>query len=111
MQLGLRGFLRDIGTLRTVLLAGVLVVAATAPFAGGAVRYSGWGMYPTLIAPTLAVMLFFVLALDILMTTVFMHEHQGPERRRYRSILRGEGLVLVLLLLSWLPFFVRLLRI
>lgn len=106
---GLPRFLRDIGALRTVLFAAVLAVAATAPFAGGATVYSGWRMYPTLIAPTLAVMLFFVLALDMLMTWVFMVDHHGPERARYRAVLRGEILVLALLLVSWLPFFVRLL--
>jgi hypothetical protein len=56
-------------------------------------------------------LLVFVLALDILMTRVFMSGSSAAERRRLVLIFRSEGLLLLILLASWAPFVVSLLRL
>jgi len=105
-----RALVAYVGVLRALLYTATLVLAASAPFAGGEVRYSGWAMYPTLLSPILTAAMFFVLALDVLMSWVFMYDLEGPARARYRNLLRIEALLLLLLALAWLPFFLSLAR-
>jgi hypothetical protein len=101
----LKTLIDTLGPLRTMLCAGILVVVALRPWAGGAASYSGWSMVPTLIAPALVPLLFFVLLLDMLMSRVFMTDTEGPDRARFRRILWIETGVLALLLAVWGPFF------
>ena len=130
---GLRGRILELGALRITLLAAVAVLVASSLFAspypfgdgglGGAeaalvtvgpsgapeVDFEIGVIWPKLIAPPLAVMLVFVVPLDMLMTRVYMSGKQGAERARYRRILIAEGAALVLLVAAWTPFFTTLL--
>ena len=123
----------DLGALRLALLVAVAILAATAPFAwlgadgpsafdaaralaveAGAsgshrVGVSLGVVWTTLIAPPLAVMMAFVVPLDMLMTRIYMADRHGAERARYRRILAAEALALVLLAAAWAPFFAALL--
>jgi hypothetical protein len=104
-------FLRRVGYLRAALMIGTLLVVALSPFAGGHIQTSGWPMITTLIAPVCFVMLVFVLSLDMLMTRVFMSGSSGTERQRLVVILRSEALLLFILVASWAPFVMSLLRL
>lgn len=104
------GFIAKLGELRTILILVVLLLIITGPFSGGPVQTSGFALLTTAVAPALYVIMLFVLPLDMTMTRVFMKESEGRERERYRSIIRLEAALLVLMLLSWLPFIVRLLE-
>ena len=64
----------------------------------------------SVIAPTLFVIMAFVLPLDITMTLIFMSDRQGPERRRLRRIAQAETVLLVAMLVAWMPLMMRLLR-
>ncbi len=123
----------ELGALRLALLAAVAVLAASAPFStmgsggpgafdaarallleGGAPAPPGVGVslgvvWTALVAPPLAVMMAFVVPLDMLMSRIYMADKRGAERARYRRILAAEALALVLLAAAWTPFFAALL--
>lgn len=108
-----REFLTSLGTLRVLLLAGVVVLIIAAPFSDGAVHASShasvWPLVRGVIAPTLFVIMVFVLALDITMTLVFMSDRRGEERRRLRRIAQVETVALVAMVVAWIPLVMRLL--
>jgi len=104
-------YLRRIGFLRAMLMGVSLLLALFSPFAGGHVQTSGWPLITTLVAPVSFVIFAFVLPLDMLMTRLFMSDSSGAERQRFRLILKSEALVLSILLVSWAPFAISLLRL
>jgi len=104
-------YLRRIGFLRAMLIAATILVVLLSPFAGGYVQTSGWPMITTLLAPVSFVILVFVLCLDMLMTRLFMSGSADAERQRFTLIIRSEALSLVVLLASWAPFVISLLRL
>lgn len=95
---------RRLGILRSALAITAVALIVTAPFSGGAVQFDGWALWPTLVAPTLMVILAFVLPLDLLMTRVFMSDVEPGEHTRLRFVLRVETVLLVVLLAAWFPF-------
>ena len=124
-----------LGALRIALLAAVAVLVASAPFASldpGAmdaidlaraliVENPALGsrdldlslglVWTTLVAPPLAVMVFFVVPLDMLMTRIYMSDKHGAQRARYRRILVVEAAALLVLVAAWAPFFASLLSL
>ena len=104
-------FLGRVGFLRAVMMFVTLVLAALAPFSGGYAQTSGWPLVTTVLAPVLFVVFTFVLLLDMLMTCVFMTQHEGDERRRLVMVLRSEAVVLLVLLAAWSPLVWSLLRL
>ena len=125
----------ELGALRIALLAAVAVLVASAPFAsldpdamdaidlsralivenaalGSSDLDLAFGVaWTTLVAPPLAVMMFFVVPLDMLMTRIYMSGKHGAERARYRRILAAEALALAALIAAWTPFFLDLLSL
>jgi hypothetical protein len=104
-------FLRRIGFLRAALMFGTVLLVFLSPFAGGHVQTSGWPLITTLVAPVCFVMFVFVLSLDMLMTRVFMSDSSALQRQRLVMIFRSEALLLLVLLASWTPFVLSLLRL
>lgn len=98
-------FLAELGVLRVLLLAGAVMVLVLRPAPATAPVYSGWGLFPTLIAPVLAPLVVMVLVLDTLMAGVLMSDKQGDERRRYRRIIRVNVFMAAVLALWWWPYF------
>lgn len=129
----LRERIVELGALRSALLAAIAVLVASAPFAsfgpdgfdgidvsravgveGGdpgsrEINLSLGLLWTTLVAPPLAVMMAFVVPLDMLMSRIYMTDKRGTERARYRRILAVEALALAVLVAAWAPFFVALL--
>ena len=129
----LRERILELGALRIALLAAIAVLVASAPFSsfgpdgsaaldisralgveGGApgsrrLDLSLGLVWTTLVAPPLAVMMAFVVPLDMLMSRIYMTDKPEAERARFRRILAVEALAFVLLVAAWTPFFVALL--
>ena len=106
----LREFVTMFGTLRVLLVISVVALIVAAPFSDGPAHSTGWPLVRSVIAPTLFVIMAFVVPLDITMTLVFMLDRQGPERRRLRRIAQIEAVLLAAMLVAWIPLVVRLLR-
>jgi hypothetical protein len=102
-------FLRQIGPLRVLHGLFIIVLAVSAPFAGGEAAYSGLAMWPTLIAPALVPIFVFVLPLDMTMAAVARSGAEEEERFRLGRVLKLDTFLFVLLLAAWLPFFGQLL--
>ncbi len=102
-------FLRQIGPLRVLHGLFIIVLAASAPFAGGEAAHSGLSMWPTLIAPALVPIFVFVLPLDMTMAAVARSGAEAGERLRLGRVLRFDAGLFVLLLAAWLPLFSQLL--
>jgi hypothetical protein len=94
--------LTSLGPLRVLLALATLIVIGTSPFFG-APDLSPWGFYPTVIAPTLVVLLLFVLPLDMLMARVFMTGADAAGRERLRRVLCFEALLYLTLIAAWFP--------
>ena len=101
---------RYFGALRFLLVVSVVVLAIAAPFSDGAAQAAGWPLVRSVIAPTLFVIMVFVVPLDITMTLVFRSDRQGPERVRLKRIAQVEAVLLVAMLAAWAPLVVRLVR-
>ncbi len=108
---GLGAWLDDLGTLRIALCAVVVALIAAAPFSGGQARFEGLAFVVTVLAPALFVMFVFILALDLVMTRVFLVDAEGDARRRLVRVLRVEGVLFAGLLLAWTPLVIRLLAL
>ena len=106
----LRDFVRQFGALRVLLVLCVVGLVIAAPFSGGPAYATGWPLVRSVIAPTLFVIMAFVLPLDLVMTLVFMSGRQGPERRRLLIVALVEGVLFIAMLAAWAPFLLRLLR-
>jgi hypothetical protein len=100
---------RLLGALRVMLVVSVFVLIALAPLVGSDVFYSGWKMAPTLIAPAVVPIFFFVILFDVLMCRVCRIDKPEIERQRLDSIVRIELVLLVLMVALWVPAFYRLL--
>jgi hypothetical protein len=105
---GLNGLIQDLGFLRVSLVIMTVLVMVGAPKPGTAPILEGWGMWTTLLTPTLAPILFMVLMLDALMGRVMLGSAQGHERARYRRIVAVNLVTGIALLLWWLPYFMTL---
>lgn len=110
MSLVLRRLAAEFGALRLILAALVLLVSAAVPFSDGPAAYSGWRLATTVVAPTVFVMLVFVLPLDMIMSAVFMSGGNAAARARFRRIILAELALLAAMALAWMPFVLRLLN-
>ena len=102
--------LSELGALRASLAALALLVLVFAPRPGTAAVLEGWRMFPTLIVPTLAPMVFMVLMLDALMARVHMTSVQGAALARYRRIVIVDLLLGLVVAGYWMPYFIALAR-
>lgn len=95
------------GPLRIAL---ALLVASCLPlaFLAGA-GTEGWGSVATYVAPVLAVLLFWVVLLDLLMARVMSGTGTPEAEARLRAVLRWDLTLLAALLLFWGPYFYGLL--
>jgi hypothetical protein len=102
-----KAYLKTLGAQRVGLTVLVLLVVLSAPLAyTSETTYEGWMVLPTIIAPSLSPILFFLLCLDMLMSKVFMSQHDETGKKRFRVILLSHTVTLIVLLAAWLPFLV-----
>ena len=90
------------------MIAGLAVITA-APFADGSVYTSDWRLLPSVIAPTVTMMLVFAIPLDITMAKIFMSDAQPEEVQRLKFAVRIDLITLVTVLIAWTPFFMTVL--
>ena len=101
-------YLKEMRALRVIMASVTLYAVVSSRFTGDEVHYSGWEMVPSLIVPAIVPILFFVIWLDILMTWVFRVDAVGEERSRLGRALIVSFSLVVLLILSWIGYFLSL---
>ena len=103
------GLVGRLGVLRLLLMTIALVIIAAAPFADGPSHLHGWRLLPSVVAPSVMMMLVFAIPLDITMARIFMADADAAEMRRLKFIIRTEIAVYLVLIGAWLPFIARVL--
>lgn len=99
------GYFRQLGVLRTALLAGSVLVMVVAPDGDARTVYEGMGFVETVVFPALAPLFLVGLLLDALMARVWMSDVSPEEVARLRLIIRSELLVALVLTIAYAPFF------
>jgi hypothetical protein len=107
----LNTYFSRLGVQRSILVISTLILCLLSFFSAGEISYSGWRAVPTLVAPALVPIAFFLLALDILMSLVFMADKAAEARRRYVFIMRSNLVLIVVLCLAWARFFYALVQV
>jgi hypothetical protein len=100
-----------LGSLRVMLLLCVAVIIAAAPLADGNVHTSDWRLFPSVIAPSVMMMLVFALPLDMTMARIFMSDTTEIERLRLRFVITVEAWAYGALLAAWTPFLLGVLEL
>ena len=98
------GFFVRLGVLRSLLVIAAVMVIGAAPFADGSVYMHDWRLLPSVIAPTVMMMLVFALPLDITMAAVFMADAEARERKRLKFAIRVDLIAMLAMCLAWAPF-------
>lgn len=101
--------LTDFGTLRLGLLTIALLVIIMSAFADGNTYMHDWRIVPSVLAPSIMMMLVFAIPLEMTMTRIFITNAEPAEKRRLQRILKLEAIVYLLLIVSWTPFFIKVL--
>lgn len=95
--------IKQFGVLRLLLLLAAVIIAALAPEPGTEAARHGWEMISTLVAPSMAPLVFMVLLFDFMMCRIRMSD--GKDYAKFRMISYVELTAVILFLLIWLPFF------
>ena len=103
-------FIIGLGPLRVMLMASAIVMIVLHPAPGTEAVFEGWAVFPTLLFPALAPIIFMLLLLDVIMSSVYLSARQGAERQRLQRARRSNLIVAAALLLFWLPYFYNLLQ-
>ncbi len=98
-------YLVGLGPLRLILLGATIIMTVLRPASGAEAIYEGWAVFPTLLFPALAPIVFMLLLLDAIMSRLLMTAKQGSERNRLQRALRTDLAVAGLSLLVWYPYF------
>ena len=103
----MKELLKDLGAMRVLLLATVALCMPLALWADA--EPVGLGVLSAYIGPAIAVLLVFVLLLDVLMCRVFAIDKAPEELPLQRLRMRASLLGVAALFLSWGPFYYSLL--
>ena len=104
--------LLSLGPLRLALIVLIIVLIVAALFADGKMHMHSWRLFPNVIAPSIAMMIFFVLPLDITMSWIFKSATDSEaEQRRLAFAIKIDFLLFVLLILAWVPFMLSILDV
>lgn len=96
-----------LGTLRLLLQALALLIVLLLPFADVSLPPRGWGLLFGAVLPAAAPMVIMVLLLDVLMCLVLKSDADAAHRSRLNFALGTNLLFTGLLLLTWVPVFLR----
>ena len=102
-------YLVGLGPLRLMLATAAIMIMIFRPASGTEAVYEGWAVFPTLLFPSLAPILFMVLLLDALMSRLLMSAKQGAEKARLQRALWTDLAVAGMSLLVWYAYFAHLL--
>lgn len=109
MSVSIKQYLLGLGPLRLMLTSAVIAMMIFRPAVGTEAVYEGWEVFPTLLFPALAPILFMVLLLDALMSRVLLTARTGPDKERLYRAVWTDLAVAGLSLATWYSYFSHLL--
>jgi hypothetical protein len=99
--------LNRLNPLRKLLIVVTIPIICVGPFLDGTAETETWRIFPTVIAPAFMLILIFVLPLDMTMARIFMSDANETQRNQLKSAIKVDAILMAVLLLAWLPFFMR----
>lgn len=102
---------KRIGVLRTSLLVSTAIITPIGPFVDGTVYLHDWRLLPSVIAPSLMLILAFVLPLEIVMSSIFMTDADPEKKDRLASAIKAESILFVVMIAAWTPFMFKVLEL
>lgn len=96
--------LKQLKPMRVLLIICALITIVFRPEPGSQAVYEGVQIFTTLLIPVVAPILFMLLLLDTLMSSIWLTQTQGDEKTRYRNNIVINLSVVILLLYFWLPY-------
>lgn len=96
---------RRLGVMRVALAVMALLLVVLMPLPGFEPK-NGFEEFRSVVVPALSPILFMVVMLDVLMSKVHMIDAEESRKMKFRFIIRFELIVALVLMLSWLPFFI-----
>ena len=103
----LNNWIKSLGTLRLLMMLTAVACIVAAPFADGKAYVHDWRLLPSVIAPSVMVMLVFAIPLDVCMAKVFMSDADAGEKARLGRAISVELVMMAVLVLSWTPFMLK----
>lgn len=94
-----------LGPLRWMLGSGAIVDMLFRPAPGTEAVYEGFDVFPTLLFPALAPIIFMLLMLDALMTRVLLNDKDSAEQVRMRRAVWTNLLLGLAMIVVWYPYF------
>ena len=82
----------NIGLLRSLLILISLVLSTIGLWATPSTEIEGWPVLTSIVAPSLAVMIGFALALDLVMNSIFRLDSPNLEKERLANVIKIEVL-------------------
>lgn len=98
---------RRMGALRSLLVLLTVLLIVAMPFADVSQAPSGWGVLRSAVLPAAGPIVFMVLMLDLLMCQVFKADAGEARRADLRFISKIYWVLAAVLLLVWLPVFLK----
>lgn len=98
---------RRLGALRSMLALLTLLIILAMPFADVSQAPSGWGLIRSAVLPAAGPIVFMVLMLDLMMCQVFKADASEARRADLNFISTIYLILATLLLLAWLPVFLK----
>jgi hypothetical protein len=97
-------FVKQLKPMRILLITCALLTIVFRPEPGTAAIYEGVELIKTVIVPVMAPIMFMLLLLDSLMSTIWFTQTEADEKKRYRNNIIINLSVVGLLLYFWIPF-------
>lgn len=98
-------YLINLGPLRLMLGSAAIFMMLLRPASGTEAVYEGWAVFPSLLFPALAPIVFMVLMLDALMSRVLMEGKQGSAKDRLQRAMWTDLGVAGVSVLVWYSYF------
>ncbi|MDH5444049.1 MAG: hypothetical protein OEY52_00745 [Gammaproteobacteria bacterium] len=102
-------YLLGLGPLRWMLGSAAIIIMILRPASGTEAAFEGWAVFPTLVFPSLAPILFMLLLLDAIMSRLLMISKEGTEKARLNRAMWTDLVIAGLSLLVWYSYFSHLL--
>jgi hypothetical protein len=98
---------RRLGVLRSMLVLLTLSIILAMPFADVSQAPSGWGLIRSAVLPAAGPIVFMVLMLDLMMCQIFKADADETRRADLNFIIKIYLVLAAVLVLVWLPAFLK----
>jgi len=101
--------LKKLRPMRVALLTFAILTMVFKAKVGTPISYDGWTMIETVFIPVMAPIITMLLLLDSIISSIWITQTTGNEKKRYKLILGCNLLMVIIMLSIWIPHFINIL--